>query len=142
MIAISMCLLGINCNYVGKNNKNEKAVDLFRAGEALAVCPEQLAGFTTPRVPAEIIGDRVVNQEGQDVTRQFQKGVDEAIKLVQLAGCTKALLKARSPSCGCGKIYDGSFSHTVIDGDGRFAKRLKKLGIAVETEESWSDLSE
>jgi uncharacterized protein YbbK (DUF523 family) len=142
MIAISMCLLGINCTYAGKNKKNEKAVDLFRAGEALAVCPEQLAGFTTPRVPAEIIGDRVVNQEGHDVTRQFQKGVDEAIKLVQLAGCTKALLKARSPSCGCGKIYDGSFSHTVVDGDGLFAKRLKKLGIAIETEESWSDLSE
>jgi len=134
MIAISMCLLGINCTYAGKNNQHEIAVDLFNRGEGVAVCPEQLAGFTTPRVPSEIIGDRVVNEEGQDVTLQFQKGVDEAIKLVQLAGCTKALLKARSPSCGSGKIYDGTFTHTVIDGDGLFAKRLKELGIAVETE--------
>jgi uncharacterized protein YbbK (DUF523 family) len=135
MIAISMCLLGINCTYAGKNNRNEKAIDLFHKGEGVAICPEQLAGFTTPRIPAEIIGDGVVNKEGLDVTRQFQKGVDEAVRLVQLAGCTRALLKARSPSCGCGKIYDGSFTHTVVDGDGLFAKKLKVIGIAVETEE-------
>jgi len=130
-----MCLLGINCTYAGKNNSNEKAIDLFQAGKGVAVCPEQLAGFTTPRVPAEISGDRVVNKEEQDVTRQFQKGVDEAVRLVQLAGCTRALLKARSPSCGSGKIYDGSFTHTEVDGDGLFAKKLKEIGIEVETEE-------
>ena len=136
MIAISMCLLGINCNYAGKNNRNEKAVDLFCRGECVAVCPEQLGGLTTPRIPAEIMGERVVNKEGQDVTRQFQKGVDEAVKLVQLSGCTQALLKARSPSCGCGEIYDGTFTYTVVEGDGLFAKKLKEIGIAVETEES------
>ncbi|NQU64773.1 MAG: DUF523 domain-containing protein [SAR324 cluster bacterium] len=110
MIAISMCLLGTNCTYAGKNNEDGKAVDLFSAGKGVAVCPEQLAGFTTPRIPAEIVGDRVINEIGQDVTLQFQKGVDEAVRLVKLTGCRKALLKSRSPSCGCGTIYDGHCS--------------------------------
>ncbi|MFH2132365.1 MAG: DUF523 domain-containing protein [bacterium] len=136
MIVISMCLLGTNCTYAGKNNRSDRAMNLFRSGKAMAVCPEQLAGFPTPRIPAEIIGDQVINEIGEDVTRQFQNGVDEAVRLVQLAGCTKALLKSRSPSCGCGKIYDGTFSHTVIDGDGLFARKLKEIGISIETEET------
>lgn len=137
-----MCLLGTNCTYAGKNNSNSEAVALFRAGRGVAVCPEQLAGFTTPRIPAEIVGNRVVNEAGQDVTAQFQKGVDEAVRLVKIAGCTKAFLKSRSPSCGCGAIYDGTFSHTLTAGDGLFTEKLKEAGIAVETEESWNNLSD
>ncbi len=136
MIAISMCLLGTNCTYSGKNNACEKAMELLRSGKGIPVCPEQLAGFTTPRIPAEISGDRIINKKGEDVTQQFQKGVDEAVRLVEMAGCKQALLKARSPSCGYGNIYDGTFTHTIVDGDGLFARRLKALGFLIETEES------
>ena len=86
-------------------------------------------------VPAEIQGDRVINRAGEDVTPQFRKGAEEAARLARLAGCTGALLKSRSPSCGVGRIYDGTFSGTLIDGDGLFAAALKALGIEVETEE-------
>ena len=130
-----MCLLGINCTYSGSNNATDKAIELFRSGKAIAVCPEQLGGLTTPRTPAEMIGDRVINESGEDVTKHFEKGVDEAARLVELAGCTNAILKSRSPSCGSGKIYDGTFSHKLVDGDGMFAARLKKMGIRVVTEE-------
>lgn len=135
MYVVSMCLLGVNCTYAGKNNACQTAIELFKAGKAIAVCPEQLGGLTTPRIPAEIIDGCVINEVGDDVTARFQKGVEEAIRLVQMAGCTRALLKARSPSCGYGTIYDGTFSHTVIKGDGVFARRLREMGISAETEE-------
>ncbi len=134
-IAISLCLLGIDCNYAGGNSLCEKAVELFKSGRGLPVCPEQLGGLPTPRIPAEIQGDRVINRAGEDVTAQFRKGAEEAARLVRLAGCTGALLKSRSPSCGVGQIYDGTFSGTLINGDGLFTEKLKKLGIVVETEE-------
>ncbi len=135
MFVISMCLLGTNCTYSGSHNACERAMELFRSGNAIAVCPEQLGGLTTPRIPAEIVGNQVVNESGEDVTRPFQKGVEEAVRLVQMAGCTRALLKSRSPSCGSGKIYDGSFTHTQVNGDGLFAAKLKEMEILVETEE-------
>ncbi len=134
-IAISLCLLGIDCNYAGGNSLCEKAVEIFKSGRGVPVCPEQLGGLPTPRIPAEIQGDRVINRMGEDVTAQFQKGVEEAVRLARLAGCTGALLKSNSPSCGVGQIYDGTFTGTLIDGDGLFAIELKKLGIEVETEE-------
>ncbi len=134
-IVISLCLLGIDCNYTGGNSLCEKAVELFASGRGVPVCPEQLGGLSTPRIPAEIQGDRVINRDGKDVTVQFQKGAEEAARLARLAGCTGALLKSKSPSCGAGQIYDGTFSGALIDGDGLFAEELKKLGIEVETEE-------
>lgn len=134
-VAISLCLLGIDCNYAGGNSVCEKAVELFKSGQGVPVCPEQLGGLPTPRIPAEIQGDRVINRAGEDVTVQFRKGAEEAARLVRLAGCTGALLKSRSPSCGVGRIYDGTFSGTVIDGHGLFVQELKKLGIEVETED-------
>jgi len=136
MYVISMCLLGVNCTYAGRNNACEKALELFRGGQAIAVCPEQLGGLPTPRDPAEIIGDRVLTESGRDVTQAFAAGTAEAVRLVRLAGCTRALLKARSPSCGSGTIYDGTFTHTIIPGDGWFARKLREMGLAVETEES------
>lgn len=134
-VAISLCLLGVDCNYAGDNSLCEKAVELFGSGRGVAVCPEQLGGLPTPRIPAEIQGNRVINRDGEDVTAQFRKGVEEAARVVRLSGCTRALLKSRSPSCGVGKIYDGSFSGSLIDGDGLLTQELKKMGIEVETEE-------
>jgi len=134
-IVISLCLLGIDCNYTGGNSLCEKAVELFASGRGVPVCPEQLGGLSTPRIPAEIQGDRVINRDGEDVTVQFRKGAEQAARLARLAGCTGALLKSKSPSCGVGQIYDGTFSGGLIDGDGLLTRELKKLGIKVETEE-------
>lgn len=97
----------------------------------IPVCPEILGGMTIPRRPAERVGDRVVNNAGEDVTEYFIKGAEEVMKLARLYDCKCALLKERSPSCGYGKIYDGTFSHTTVDGNGILAELLDKEGIAV-----------
>ena len=89
-------------------------------------------------MPAEIRGGRVIRKDGVDVTHAYQRGADEALKLAQLAGARTAILKARSPSCGCGQIYDGSFSGKLVEGDGVFAERCKQSGLEVNTEEEWN----
>ena len=95
------------------------------------VCPEILGGLPTPRTPSERQGERVVSKTGADVTAAYQKGAEEALRLARLFGCRKALLKERSPSCGRGQIYDGSFSGRLIPGDGVTARLLEQEGIAV-----------
>ena len=97
----------------------------------MPVCPDIMGGLPTPRPPAERLGDQVVTQEGQDVTAAFQRGAQETRKLAELFRCQAALLKERSPSCGCGTIYDGSFSHTQVPGDGLAAQALKAAGLSV-----------
>lgn len=109
-----------------------------RGAEALAgrhdlvpVCPEQLGGLPTPRTPSERRGDRVVMNTGADVTEQYRRGAEAALRLCRLTGCEAAILKERSPSCGCGRIYDGTFTGTLTDGDGVTAALLKENGIKV-----------
>ena len=135
MKIVSACLAGVNCKYNGKNNYCQKVVDLVKEGKAIPVCPEQLGGLTTPREPAEGGGNKIVNNKGEDVTKQFTRGAEEGLKIAKMVGCKEAVLKAKSPSCGCGKIYDGTFTDTLINGDGVFAKILKQHGIRVKTEE-------
>jgi uncharacterized protein YbbK (DUF523 family) len=135
MIIVSACLAGVACRYDGAAKPCEKVIRLVAEGQALPLCPEQLGGLPTPRLPAEQIGDRVIRNDGLDVTAEFYRGAQEAIKLGRLVGAKKSILKARSPSCGCGKIYDGSFSGTLIDGNGVFTVLCKKDGIEVKTEE-------
>ena len=106
--------------------------------EAIAVCPEVLGGLPTPRIPSEIQPDgRVLNQQGDDVTEQFVRGAEQAMTICRTHGCTGAILKARSPSCGKGCIYDGSFTGTLVPGNGVFAKKLLDAGIPVMTEEEY-----
>ncbi|MCQ2749125.1 MAG: DUF523 domain-containing protein [Clostridia bacterium] len=131
MILVSACLAGVNCKYSGGNNENEEIKKLVESGEAILICPEQMGGLTTPRKPAEQYGDKVICEDGTDVTENFASGAEEALKIAKLAGCKKAVLKSKSPSCGCGKIYDGTFSKTLIDGDGVAAKLLKENGIEI-----------
>jgi uncharacterized protein YbbK (DUF523 family) len=131
MKIVSACLAGINCKYTGGNNRCQKVVDLVANGKAIPVCPEQLGGLTTPREPVESDGDKVVTKEGMDATIQFKKGAKEGLRIAKMVGCKKAILKAKSPSCGCGKIYDGTFTDTLIEGDGVFTKILKENGIEV-----------
>ena len=115
-------------------------MDLAKDHALIPVCPEQLGGLPTPRIPAEIRGEQVVNREGKDVTKAYKKGAEETARLFQLLNCDCAILKARSPSCGCGQVYDGSFSGALVPGDGMTARALKALGVPVTTEEALSGL--
>jgi len=109
-------------------------IDLVKAGKAIPVCPEQLGGLPTPRDGAELTGNTVFTKNGKDVTVEFVKGAEEGFKIAKLCGCEEAILKAKPPSCGCGQIYDGTFSNKLIAGDGLFTKLLKQNGIKVVTE--------
>jgi uncharacterized protein YbbK (DUF523 family) len=135
MKLVSACLADVKCRYDGKAKPNRKVVGMVRKGEAIPVCPEQLGGLTTPRPATELINDHAFTCDGRDVTKALAKGAEEALKIAKLAGCTEAILKARSPSCGSGEIYDGSFSGKPVKGDGITAALLKKNGIMVCTEE-------
>lgn len=134
-ILVSACLLGVNCKYDGKNNKNEKILEYLKDKEIIPICPEQLGGLKTPRVASEIVGDKVLNREGQDVTRYFKKGAEESVHLAKLLGVEKALLKESSPSCGVNKIYDGSFTHKKINGSGITTRLLKDNEIEIISED-------
>ncbi|WP_027357961.1 DUF523 domain-containing protein [Desulforegula conservatrix] len=136
MKIVSACLAGINCRYDGKSSPVEEVMNLVRKGEAIPVCPEQFGGLPTPRICCEIKNGMVFTKAGDDVSSEFKKGAEQGLKIALLAGCDSAILKARSPSCGCGKIYDGSFSGKLIDGNGLFAEMLLSHGIDVKTEEN------
>ena len=135
-LLISACLLGSSCRYDGKSKPAAKIDALREKYELVPVCPEQLGGLPTPRTPSERLGECVVMADGTDVTAEYQKGARAALALYRREGCIAAVLKERSPSCGSGEIYDGTFSHTVISGDGVTADLLKQNGIKVygETE--------
>jgi len=133
----SACLLGIRCRYDGKGKANRKIVKLLKKEILIPVCPEQLGGLSTPRKFSEQRGDRVITEAGRDVTGNFEKGAKEVLKLARLFGAQEAVLKQKSPSCGCGKIPDGSFTGRTIKGDGVTAALLKKNGIKVLTEDDF-----
>ena len=97
----------------------------------IPICPEQLGGLPTPRIPAERVNNKVVNQAGVDVTKEYQLGAEEALKIAKLYNCKKAILKEKSPSCGYGKIYDGTFSRNLTDGNGVTANLLIDNGIEI-----------
>ncbi len=134
MYLVSACLAGVQCRYDGRSYENQTVVDLVNRGEAVPVCPEQLGGLTTPRVSSEIIGDKVMSKEGRDCTAEFTLGAERTLAIAKALGIKKAILKSKSPSCGCGKIYDGTFSGTLVDGYGKAAELLRKHGIEVVTE--------
>lgn len=138
-ILVSACLLGINCKYSGGNNQNEKVLEYIKDKEVIPVCPEIMGGLSTPRPPSEIINDKVMNNLNQDVTQQYKKGAEETLKLAKLFNVKKALLKAKSPSCGKGYIYDGTFSSTLIEGNGITTKLLIENGIEIITEKDLED---
>ncbi len=139
-IAVSACLLGEKCRYDGKSNRSENVIALGDKVLLVPVCPEVEGGLSIPRPCAEIKDGRVITQDGIDVTRRFEEGAEACLGCIQAQGCQTAVLKARSPSCGAGEIYDGSFSHSVIKGNGVFAGLLEKAGIRVFTEEQVDEL--
>ena len=139
-ILVSACLLGLACRYDGASKPREEVLVLKERHELIPVCPEQLGGLPTPRVPAERQGERVVTREGGDVTAQYRKGAEEALQLCRLFDCDCAVLKERSPSCGCRGIYDGSFSGNLTEGQGVTAELLTRAGIPVYGESQAGDL--
>ena len=134
-ILVSACLLGINCKYDGGNNRQEKVLKYLEDKQVIPICPEIMGGLSTPRIGAEQLSDRVITEDGRDVTANFKKGAEETLYLAKLFDVKKALLKARSPSCGYKKVYDGTFTHTLINRNGETAELLKQSGIEIITEE-------
>lgn len=135
MILVSACLLGTNCQYNGESDFTKELLEFLKnKGEFIAVCPEVLGGLPIPRDGAEIVGDKVKTTKGNDVTKEFLKGAEEVLKFAKENNVDLAILKAKSPSCGVGMIYDGTFSRKLIEGDGITAALLRKNGIKVMTE--------
>ena len=132
-LLISACLLGVDCKYDGGNNaqKAELLKKLRERYRLIPVCPETASGLKSPREPSERVPGRVIGRSGADVTAEFERGGETALSLALRFGCRKALMKERSPSCGSGRIYDGTFSGTVIPGDGVASEKLKAAGIEV-----------
>ena len=135
MIIVSACLAGINCRYDKNNKAHPNIIKMIEEGKAIPLCPEQLGGLPTPREPTEIINEHFITKYGNDVTKEFQNGAKEALRIALIAKSKTAILKSNSPSCGCGKIYDGSFSGKLKKGDGIFCKLLKEENFIIQTEE-------
>ena len=135
-LLVSACLLGAKCKYSGGSNAlpPETLAALKARYHLIPVCPEVAGGLPVPREPGERQGDRVVSRSGRDVTEAYRRGAEAALALAGRFGCRKALLKARSPSCGSGQIYDGSFSGRLIDGDGVAAVLLRASDLVVLNE--------
>jgi len=134
-ILVSACLLGIKCRYDGRSVPNERVIALAEKYALIPVCPEIYGGLPTPRTPSERIGDTVMMRDGTDVTENYARGADATLRLAELSGAKYAVLKAKSPSCGKGRIYDGSFSGTLTERDGVTAEKLTRVGITVLTED-------
>lgn len=139
-ILVSACLLGASCRYDGKAKPVKEVIALKKKYNLIPVCAEIMGGLPTPRIPCEIKNGRAVNQNGEDKTDEYVRGAEEVFRLARLFGCDTAVLKARSPSCGNGEIYDGSFSGRLISGDGICAELLKANGIKIFNETQISEI--
>jgi len=147
-VLVSACLAGRECTYQGTGRSNAEVLRLVDEGRAVLVCPEEEAGLGTPRPEAEIdagAGDDVLDRatgvktiDGVDVTEEYLEGARIAVERARKHGCTTAILKARSPACGCGQIYDGSFEARLREGDGVAAAALRRAGVDVMTDEEVS----
>ena len=139
-LLISACLLGRNCKYSGGNNYHPLTEALRDRYELVPVCPECMGGLPIPHDPAERVGDKVISRTGTDVTAPFKKGAELALRRARQTGAKLALLKERSPSCGCGAIYDGTFTGTVVPGSGVAAELLAKNGVTIYGESRIEEL--
>ena len=138
-IMVSACLLGDNCKYDGHNNLNNDLKKYLEKYEVIKICPEVMGGLTIPRVPAEIKNDYVITKDGMNVTDNYIKGAEHALKLAIDNNIKIAILKKNSPSCGYGFIYDGTFTHTKRHGNGITANLLKEKGIVILNEDNYKE---
>ena len=147
MILVSSCLCGEKCKYSGGDNYNQVVIDYCENKEIIQVCPEVMGGLSTPRIPAEIVGGtakevidgkaKILTKEGKDVTKAFMKGAKEVLRLAQIHNVQEVILKANSPSCGKGQVYDGTFNGQLIKGNGLTAQLLIDAGIEIKTEKDF-----
>jgi len=146
MKLISACLLGVKCTWSSDDKyKNDRAIELSRVETLIPVCPEQLGGLATPRAPQEIQGGtgedvldgkcKVLNKNRENVTKEFIRGAEETLKIIRQLNIKEFIGKSKSPSCGCGQIYDGTFSGRLIKGDGVTTALLRRNGIRIIAEE-------
>jgi len=140
---VSACLLGINCRYNGSSSKIPELETLVDSGRIMPVCPEVLGGLSTPRDACEIVGDangreKVQTKSGFDCSDAFKKGAQRVLEICKACDVEKVILKANSPSCGCGFIYDGTFSGKLIEGNGLTSQLLLDNGIEVYNENNWT----
>ena len=133
-ILVSACLLGLPCRYDGKEKPCEAVIALKEKYELIPFCPEIYGGLETSRTPSERVGDKILMKDGRDVTENYRRGAEGALYLCKTLGITKAVLKSRSPSCGSGEVYDGSFMGKLKDGNGVTAELLQKNNISVFNE--------
>lgn len=138
-ILVSACLMGASCRYDGADNGREEVQALGQRAVLVPFCPEIYGGLMTPRMPSEIRNGGGFAKDGRDVTHQYMRGAAEALKMAQLLGCSAAVLKERSPSCGSHQIYDGTFTGTRIDGMGVTARLLAEHGLRIFSEEETED---
>ncbi len=136
-VLVSACLTGVNCKYSGGNNLCPALMEYLRDKVVISVCPEVLGGLSTPRIPCEIVEGRVMNREGEDLDQAFREGGERILRALGDMRIDLAILQARSPSCGAGKIYDGSFSGKLKDGDGVFAAMLRARGVPIIASDVW-----
>lgn len=129
---VSACLMGVNCKYSGGHNRQDALVEFMKDKEYLCVCPEQLGGLPTPRACCEIVQDKVTSQSKEDVSEQYLLGAQRAAQLAVREHVDCVITQPRSPSCGKGKIYDGSFQGKLIKGNGWFVEKLLEKKILVE----------
>ena len=135
-VLVSACLAGVQCNHLGRASPSKAVTELGRRHRLVPICPEVAGGLPVPRPAAEIQPDgRVVTQAGDDVTEAYQRGAAAAVELARAVGARRAILKARSPSCGCHEVYDGTFTRTRVAGEGVTAAALRDAGVEVESEE-------
>ena len=139
-LLISACLLGRNCKYNGGSNYTPLVEELKERYDLVPVCPECLGGLPIPHEPSERVGDKVLSKTGADVTAAFQRGAAEALAAAQREGVRRAVLKERSPSCGCGSIYDGTFTGAVVPGNGLAAELLLANGVEIFGESRLEEL--
>ena len=130
-IMVSACLAGENCKYNGGNNRNEKVIQLMEGNEVITVCPEQMGGLPTPRVPSEIRDGVVVSRDGRVVDAEFRAGAAKCLETALREQPDLIVLQSRSPSCGVKQRYDGSFTGTLVDGAGVTAQLLMENGFRV-----------
>lgn len=145
MVIVSSCLLGKNCKYDGGNNKNQRVISFVDGKNYVEICPECLGNLPIPRVPSEQRDGRVYSKTGEDVTENFVNGAKKAVDIAQTKAkelgedIELAILKSKSPSCGVGEIYDGSFTKKLVGGNGIFAQRLIDQGVKTITEKELDD---
>ena len=130
-IMVSACLLGEKCKYNGGDNYSEKVIEYIRGHEVIPVCPETAGGLPTPRLPCEIVGGEVFDSSGTSRDKEFRDGAKKCLELAKAEEADLVILQSRSPSCGVGTIYDGSFSGKLIPGSGVFASLLRENGVRV-----------